>query len=381
VSGDGWWVHIKYYVLLATLLCSFAGILVSGYVAAIPIITRGFLFLTDPIQTGVMRGWHQVPAMNSGHFVSLALFAAVLGLGLLRPRFWCKYVCPSGAVFSLGNLFRLTERKVESTCINCNKCVEVCPFDAIKPDFTTRTSDCTMCQTCGGVCPTQAIKFVDRGNLVQLKIVNDPPTNETALGRRGFLSLVSGTAAAVAGAVGMSAATSTFGANLTDEDSLPVRPPGSVPEQEFLQMCIRCGECYKACPNHVLQAMGFEQGLEGLWTPQVVADWSGCASSCNACEPSRLPRRKSLEWAWLSSIKRRAYRWQIKKPASCVSMNAKPLVTTRSNSCKFTPRSMIKGNQLAARVISLPSSSTTNASAVDSAKPAATPSTLKTGMY
>ncbi|MFT5527773.1 MAG: NAD-dependent dihydropyrimidine dehydrogenase PreA subunit [Pirellulaceae bacterium] len=283
VPGDGWWVHIKYYLLLATLICSFAGILVSGYVAAIPVITRGLLFITAPLQTGAMRGWHQVPAMNVGHIVSLLLFATVFGLGFLRPRFWCKYVCPSGAVFSLGNLFRLTERKVESTCINCNKCVEVCPFDAIKPDFTTRTSDCTMCQTCGGVCPTQAIKFVDRGNLVQLKVVNDPPTNETSLGRRGFLSLVTGSAAAVAGAVGISAATNTFGANLRDEDSLPVRPPGSVPEQEFLQMCIRCGECYKACPNHVLQPLGFEQGLEGLWTPQVVADWAGCASSCNAC--------------------------------------------------------------------------------------------------
>jgi NAD-dependent dihydropyrimidine dehydrogenase PreA subunit len=48
-------------------------------------------------------------------------------------------------------------------------------------------------------------------------------------------------------------------------------------------MCIRCGECFQACPSDVLQPLGFEQGLEGLWTPQVVADWAGCASSCNAC--------------------------------------------------------------------------------------------------
>ncbi len=126
--------------------------------------------------------------MNAGHFVSIALFFAVLGLGFLKPRFWCKYVCPSGAVFSLGNLFRVSERKVESSCINCNKCVEICPFDAIKPDFTTRTTDCTLCQTCGGVCPTHAIKFVERWNRVELKVLNDPPTHETALGRRGFLA-------------------------------------------------------------------------------------------------------------------------------------------------------------------------------------------------
>ena len=145
------------------------GVLVSGYVAAIPIVTRAMLFLGDPLQSGLSRGWHLVPEMHLGHFFSLLMFAAVLGLGFLQPRFWCKYVCPSGAVFSLGNLFRVTERKVESTCINCNKCVEICPFDAIKPDFTTRTTDCTFCQTCGGVCPTDAIKFVERWNLVELK--------------------------------------------------------------------------------------------------------------------------------------------------------------------------------------------------------------------
>ena len=56
-----------------------------------------------------------------------------------------------------------------------------------------------------------------------------------------------------------------------------------MPEQEFLQLCIRCGECLQVCPNNVLQAEGFQQGLEGLWTPRVVPDWAGCESSCNAC--------------------------------------------------------------------------------------------------
>lgn len=284
VPEGGWWVHIKYYLLAGTLICSVFGVLVSGYVAAIPVITRGFLFLFEPLQTASARGWHNVPPMNAGHFVSLGLFFAVLALGFLKPRFWCKYVCPSGAVFSIGNLFRVSERKVENTCINCNKCVEICPFDAIKPDFTTRTTDCTLCQTCGGVCPTHAIKFVERFNLVQLKMENDPPTGEGALGRRGFLSLAAGAAAAVVGAAGLTVATKLYGADLSGATKpLPVRPPGSLPEREFLQACIRCGECFKACPNNVLQPLGFEQGLEGLWTPAVKADWAGCESSCNAC--------------------------------------------------------------------------------------------------
>ena len=125
VPDDGWWVHLKYYVLFGVLVAGLCGVLLSGFVSAIPVLTRGLMFVLGPLQLGFMRGWHQVPPLNLGHWVSILLFLAVLGLGFLRPRFWCRYVCPSGAVFSLGNLFRVSERKVEDTCIHCNKCVEI----------------------------------------------------------------------------------------------------------------------------------------------------------------------------------------------------------------------------------------------------------------
>ncbi len=281
VAGEGWWVHIRFYLLLGVMIAAGGGVLLSGYVSAIPVITRGLLFTLAPLQNGAANGWHQIPGWNSGHLVSVLLFPGVLGLGLLRPRFWCKYVCPSGAVFSVANLFRLSERKVDSSCIHCNKCVEICPFDAIKPDFTTRTSDCTLCQSCGGVCPTHSIHFTGRLDFVELKTPNDPPTLETALGRRGFLSAAVGTGSSLAG--GVFTALAIGGGETAGTQTIPVRPPGSVPESSFLQMCIRCGECFKACPSDVLQPMGFEQGLNSLWTPEVVADWAGCASSCNAC--------------------------------------------------------------------------------------------------
>lgn len=299
VEGRGWWVHTKYWLLATTLICAVCGVLISGFVAAIPVVTRGALFLGEPLQTGLLRGWRLVAPMNVGHLLSIALFLGVLLLGLLRPRFWCRYVCPSGAVFSVANLFRVSERKVESSCVNCNKCVEVCPFDAIKPDFTTRTADCTLCQTCGGVCPTHSIKFVDRWNDLELKPVEPIAPGETPIGRRGFMALWTGLASAVAGSALATSTSKYWGANLADpEAKLPVRPPGSVPEQEFLQQCIRCGECFKACPNNVLQSQGFAQGLEGLWTPIVNADWAGCESSCNACGqvcPTGAIRPLSLE--------------------------------------------------------------------------------------
>ncbi len=275
VKGDGWWIRLKWYALAGTIVASMAGVLVSGFVAAIPVVTRGLQFTLGPLQTGLTRGWYQVPPMNAGHVVSLVLFVAVLAMGLWRPRFWCRYVCPSGAMFSAMNALRATERKVETSCIDCGKCVEVCPFDAIKPDFTTRTLECTLCQTCGGVCPTKAIKFVDRWDGSALKLATTGP--ELPVTRRGFLSAVA------AGLTFAAAAKEAWGARLWKPAVTPLRPPGSVPEKQFLELCIRCGECFRACPNDVLQPQGFAQGIEGLWTPVAQPNWSGCDPNCNNC--------------------------------------------------------------------------------------------------
>lgn len=284
VTRPGWWGGLKYYLLAAVLAASLSGVLLAGYVAAIPVLTRAAAFLVTPIQTGFARDWHQIPAWHVGHVLSLALFALVLVLGFLQPRFWCRYVCPTGALFSLNSFFRVTERKVAQTCVACGKCVEVCPFDAIEPDFTTRASDCTFCQTCGGVCPAQSIQFVGRWERTAWKGGGDSSAAEPPLPRRRFLATAAGGAGGVAGGVCFALAARLWATDRGPADRGPVvRPPGSLPEPDFLRLCIRCGECYQACPNNVLQPLGLDRGLDHLWTPHVVADWSGCEPSCSNC--------------------------------------------------------------------------------------------------
>lgn len=56
VPGEGWWVHIKYYLLAGTLVAAVGGVLLSGVFSAIPIITRAMLFLGDPLQSGMAFG-------------------------------------------------------------------------------------------------------------------------------------------------------------------------------------------------------------------------------------------------------------------------------------------------------------------------------------
>jgi MauM/NapG family ferredoxin protein len=272
-------VYLKYYLLTGTLAAALGGVLVSGFVAAIPVVARGLQFLLGPLQIGLLKGWYLVPPLNAGHWLALALFLLVPALGLLQPRFWCRCLCPTGAVFSLASRFRLRERQVTAACVDCGQCAELCPFDAIKADRTTRTSDCAVCETCGAGCPAKAIQFAGRWHSDALK----PPAAEPLAGtaptsRRAFL---------VSAAGGLALATGLQRLAGAKEDAPRtvwlVRPPGSVPESDFLRLCIRCGVCFQACPNNVLQPLGFEQGLEGLWTPQVVARWSGCEPSCNNC--------------------------------------------------------------------------------------------------
>ncbi|HUV62909.1 MAG TPA: 4Fe-4S binding protein, partial [Sedimentisphaerales bacterium] len=244
-GAEGWWIHLRYYVLAVVLVGAACGVLLSGFVAAIAVVTRGMLFMFGPVQMGLLKGWYLVPKMNFGHYVSILLFVMVFGLGLLRPRFWCAYVCPTGALLSLGNLLRLTERKVEATCIECGRCLAACSFDAIKPDYSTRALNCTFCQVCGGVCPSHSINFVSRWSNAGLKPASQLAGAQQAFSRRGFLF----------GSIGAVASGAAAGAALAHEragyaETFPIRPPGSLPERRFRQQCIRCGECFKVCPNN-----------------------------------------------------------------------------------------------------------------------------------
>jgi NAD-dependent dihydropyrimidine dehydrogenase PreA subunit len=102
------------------------------------------------------------------------------------------------------------------------------------------------------------------------------PVRRRPLSRRGFVAaLVLGAAAAM---------TRLARAKQPSADRpRPIRPPGSVREEEFLGLCIRCGECFKVCPGPVLHPAGLEYGFESLWTPVAHLEHAGCHQDCNFC--------------------------------------------------------------------------------------------------
>lgn len=55
-----------------------------------------------------------------------------------------------------------------------------------------------------------------------------------------------------------------------------LRPPGALPEEQFLDRCIRCGQCGETCPNRTIKYFGFENGLSSADTPYIIPREKGC---------------------------------------------------------------------------------------------------------
>jgi MauM/NapG family ferredoxin protein len=217
-----------------------------------------------------------VPRFNTNLFAALLVFA-VLFLGMIRRRFWCRNLCPAGALIALFSMRPLFRRVVSENCTHCGKCVRTCPMAAISRDFmSTAHSECVTCLQCQEVCPEKAISFKVRGKERSI-------TGEVNLDRRRVLG---------AGAAGIAAAAITMtnlhhlqgseGARALRSSRL-VRPPGALPEPDFQARCVRCGECVKACLTNTLQPVWFEAGLSGLWTPKLTARLAGCEQGCALC--------------------------------------------------------------------------------------------------
>ena len=61
-----------------------------------------------------------------------------------------------------------------------------------------------------------------------------------------------------------------------------LRPPGALPESEFLDACIGCGQCANVCPNKCISLFGIEEGVGNLATPKITARAQACIL-CMAC--------------------------------------------------------------------------------------------------
>lgn len=77
-----------------------------------------------------------------------------------------------------------------------------------------------------------------------------------------------------------------------------IRPPGAMPEDQFVSLCSRCGNCTRACPSKIISPDLMPDDWLGLFAPRVAFGEDFCRYDCRRCTevcPSGAIARLSLE--------------------------------------------------------------------------------------
>jgi len=236
----------------------------------------------------------------------LLLFIIPVFMVLYKRRFWCRYICPLGASLGILSVKPVFPLKLAKCKIRCGRCENMCRANAIRRDGTYIPSECVMCMDCTALKCRQSEDnnsglprqdFVSprndnqetslRGNKVPEAIqsscrISTPPSPLSALPLKGitrkqFLFWGSGVLAAIY-TMGRKAYASSRGSTAS-----VIRPPGAMPEREFKQACVRCGNCMKVCVTNGLQPSMTGSGIDGIWTPEMDNITGYCEYNCNAC--------------------------------------------------------------------------------------------------
>jgi polyferredoxin len=291
--------NTKYYLLGAFLVAAICGSAIGGLLDPICIAVRSIGLGVLPLVNYVTgRGLDHVASTNvhalqhgadstrdflvatalqprQFYFHQTWIIGGLLFVVLLAnrwiPRFWCRALCPLGA--TLGVIARnavFGMEKDHSKCTDCNLCLVDCQgADSPQGGVKWRQDECHMCLNCESACPEDVIKFRFMPNRRSAK-------NSAGLDRRKVVV----TALAGAAVLPVARTSDTLDANYYDR---LIRPPGSVPERDFLERCIRCAECMKVCPNNALHPAFMEAGVEGLWTPVLIPRIGYCEPTCVLC--------------------------------------------------------------------------------------------------
>ena len=294
----------KYFLLIVFISAALVGLSLAFLMDPMSLLTRFYTFFIYPLTITLINlmldllrplfqafGWvslshlHYFQSVYYMTAITLLIFGGIIFLNRMAPRFWCRYLCPLGAFLSLISPLGLFKRRVSDDCNECLKCQKACPMEAIADDPKgTRLAECIQCRTCARVCPQKAVTF-------PASLSSGGEYSRVDISRRGFVYSLAG---------GLSAgfvATQTPFALKQSKHQL-IRPPGAIPETEFLRTCIRCGECMKSCLTNTLQPCLWESGFSGLWTPKMDPRLAPCDQNCNVCGrvcPTQAIRSISLE--------------------------------------------------------------------------------------
>jgi len=86
---------------------------------------------------------------------ALVVILVLVLLSILIPYFWCRYLCPYGALLGFLSVFSpLNVKRKAATCIDCKACTQACPALITVHKMSQVSSDeCHACYKCVDACP------------------------------------------------------------------------------------------------------------------------------------------------------------------------------------------------------------------------------------
>lgn len=90
---------------------------------------------------------------------TVAVLAILTALSLLYRNFWCRYLCPYGALLGLVSIASpFTVRRDTKGCTGCRRCTRACPAGLpVHQKEAVRSPECTGCLTCVASCPEREV--------------------------------------------------------------------------------------------------------------------------------------------------------------------------------------------------------------------------------
>jgi MauM/NapG family ferredoxin protein len=285
------WRKGKYLVLAGLAVAALWGVNLTLFAAPLALAGRlvvlvllpGLQFLLQPL--AILPGLDSLvperaftPLRYSTILFHVLFFGALFGTLAAAPRFWCRYLCPTGALLALIGRFPLLKRSVGGECTGCSGCRRSCPMEAIQGADPPLASpgECISCFSCIDACPERSIEFA----FGRTPAAAATPTLPSR--RQAGLAIAGGFLLAFSSRRGLGEYWPEGESGNVMPEGL-VRPPGALPEEPFLRLCTRCGLCMKACPTNMLQPADWTTGLSALFSPLAVARRGPCAPECALC--------------------------------------------------------------------------------------------------
>lgn len=283
-------IFLKFFVLLVILFFSFAGAQIAWVFDPIVIFARfisfnllPFIFLMAQnflvflvritgFYSPLLDLYHNFKASvfsGSTYFLSHALsiffvFLLVCLSVLITKRFWCRYLCPLGALFSLVLTMR-QKRDVVRGCQYRDSCANKCRMGTLRCGLGNIDRECILCGDCIYDCLNK--------NIIKKNENLGSKGPSLKISRRNFIFMAFSTISAFR----------FIAAKEANESSNIIRPPGALREDYFNAQCVRCGNCMKVCVTGGLQPLLFENGVENLWTPRLIPEIGYCEYTCALC--------------------------------------------------------------------------------------------------